>query len=299
MCSIKLRLVPALKTGDSNYIYLVNRYSTILCILVVVQALTGCGDSKNTSDPPGTSLLVPTLAPQQIATGLSEAFEFAAQRIQPAVVNIAAVGSSSDEPASQQLPQDKLPHLFEADPKKSPHSNEEFTPDGLGTGVVIDLDGHIITNHHVVMRARSVAVKFHDKRTMQAEIIATEPKHDLAILQVKDADVLPAVFGDSDTLKIGQWVLAVGNPFGLEYTITAGIISARGRTLFGKDSLGDLIQTDAPINPGNSGGPLVNLKGEIVGINTAIFSRSGGHIGIGFAIPSNTVKEVIRRLLKQ
>lgn len=170
---------------------------------------------------------------------------------------------------------------------------------GLGTGVVIDTNGHIVTNNHVIGEADEVTVRIHgDKKEYQAEVVGSDPRSDLAVIKIRGASTLvPAKFGDSEKLRIGEWVIAAGNPFGLQNSITAGIVSAKGRSLSNPGQYEDFIQTDAAINPGNSGGPLVNLYGEVIGINTAIFSRSGGYMGIGFAIPSNMAKTVSSSLI--
>jgi len=169
----------------------------------------------------------------------------------------------------------------------------------LGSGFVLDDEGYIITNHHVVEGASKVVVTLHTDEEYNAEVIGTDPKTDIALIKIEpDDDLAPLPVGDSDGLKVGEWVLAVGNPFGLDHTVTAGIVSAKGRRINRPDQspYDDFIQTDAAINPGNSGGPLVNLDGQVVGINTAIFSRSGGNIGIGFAIPVNMVRNVVPQL---
>ncbi len=168
----------------------------------------------------------------------------------------------------------------------------------LGSGVIVREDGYILTNNHVIKEADKIKVSLLDKRGFSAKVIGTDPKTDLALLKI-DADNLPVLpLGDSDQLEIGQFVLAIGNPFGLSGTVTMGIVSAKGRANLRIADYEDFIQTDAAINPGNSGGALINLKGELVGINTAIFSRSGGYMGIGFAIPSNMAKAVMESLLK-
>ncbi len=178
---------------------------------------------------------------------------------------------------------------------------------GLGSGVIIDPEGYILTNEHVVDGADKITVTLPDGREFKGELKGQDPRSDLAVIKVNARNLPVAALGDSDSVKIGQWVVAIGNPFGFalqnpEPTVTAGVISALHRSL-GKAipqdrDYGDLIQTDAAINPGNSGGPLVNLKGEVVGINVAIFSTSGGYQGIGFAIPSNTAKRIIARLIE-
>ncbi|MEX0867025.1 MAG: trypsin-like peptidase domain-containing protein, partial [Pirellulales bacterium] len=165
-----------------------------------------------------------------------------------------------------------------------------------GSGVIIDREGLILTNNHVVAGADEVVVKLLDGREFVATDIRTDPETDLALLRIEGADDLPAAkLGDSDRLSIGDWVIAIGNPFDLESTVSAGIISGKGRDL-GKIRRAKFLQTDAAINPGNSGGPLVNLRGEVIGINTAIASSSGGYQGIGFAVPVNLAKWVIAQL---
>jgi serine protease Do len=170
---------------------------------------------------------------------------------------------------------------------------------GLGSGVIISPDGYVLTNNHVVEGADRISIDLTDGRTFQAEIVGRDEKSDVAVLKV-NADVkLPTVpIGNSDNLKVGQWVLAIGNPFGLQHTVTYGIVSAMGRGDVGIADIEDFIQTDAAINPGNSGGALVNLRGELVGINTAILSKSGGYQGIGFAIPVNLATRIKNQLIE-
>ena len=167
---------------------------------------------------------------------------------------------------------------------------------GAGSGFIIRKDGLIITNNHVVENAQQISVTLSDKQEYQAKLVGRDPKTDVAIIKISAKSDLPAApLGDSATLRVGEWVMAVGNPFGLSNTVTAGIVSAKGRTI-GSGPYDDFIQTDAPINPGNSGGPLFNAAGEVVGINTAIFSQSGGSVGIGFAVPINQVKTLLPEL---
>jgi len=168
----------------------------------------------------------------------------------------------------------------------------------MGSGFVIDPQGLIVTNNHVVEGAETIEVHLQDNSVLKAEIVGRDPKTDLAVIRVKPLAPLPAVpFGDSDTLRIGEWVMAIGNPFGLGGSVSLGIVSARNRDI-NAGPYDDFIQTDAAINKGNSGGPLFNLKGEVVGINTAIFSPTGGSVGIGFSVPANTAKGVIDQLVK-
>ena len=167
----------------------------------------------------------------------------------------------------------------------------------LGSGFIIDADGLILTNNHVVENADEIVVQTATDKEYKAKVVGRDPKTDLAVIKIEPngEKLTPVKLGDSDKLRVGDWIFAIGNPFGLSNTVTAGIVSAKGRFI-GQGSYDDFIQTDAAINPGNSGGPLVNLKGEVVGINSAIFSRSGGNIGIGFAIPINLAKELLPQL---
>ncbi|MCB0309208.1 MAG: Do family serine endopeptidase [Bdellovibrionales bacterium] len=170
----------------------------------------------------------------------------------------------------------------------------------LGSGVLVSKDGHILTNNHVIENASEISVKFSDQTELNAKIIGTDPHTDLALLKVDTSSTLdPIPLGDSDSLRLAETVLAIGSPFGLGGTVTMGIVSAKGRANMGIVDYEDFIQTDAAINPGNSGGALINLKGELVGINTAIFSKSGGYQGIGFAIPSNMASNVMTQLIEK
>ncbi|HKJ05926.1 MAG TPA: trypsin-like peptidase domain-containing protein [Flavobacteriaceae bacterium] len=169
---------------------------------------------------------------------------------------------------------------------------------GTGSGVIISPDGYIITNNHVIREATSIEVTLNNKKIYKAEVIGTDADNDIALLKI-DADELPFItFGDSDIVKVGEWVLAVGNPYNLTSTVTAGIVSAKGRDLAGNSNIDSFIQTDAAVNPGNSGGALVNTHGELVGINTAISSRTGSFIGYSFAVPSNIARKVVEDLME-
>ncbi|MCB0438737.1 MAG: trypsin-like peptidase domain-containing protein [Mangrovimonas sp.] len=170
---------------------------------------------------------------------------------------------------------------------------------GTGSGVIISPDGYIITNNHVIDGARELSITLNDNRTFDAELIGTDPKTDIALLKIDADDDLPyATFADSDQAKIGEWVLAVGNPFNLNSTVTAGIISAKSRDLSGGQAGQSFIQTDAAVNPGNSGGALVNTNGELIGINTAITSQTGSYIGYSFAVPSNIARKVVADIME-
>jgi len=233
----------------------------------------------------------------QQAKNLSVAFRSAAQKVLPTVVTIRTAASKEERGAGRQGP--RMPWEESPGPSEPGFQFEvPRNPDlGMGAGVIIDPAGIIVTNRHVVEGGDVVTVRLIDGREFPVIDKKSDELSDLAVLKVETTEPLPAArLGDSDKLDIGDWVIAVGNPFELEGTVSAGIISAKGRTL---RSIGRVrfIQTDAAINPGNSGGPLVNLEGEVVGINTAIFSRSGGYQGVGFAIPVNLVKWVSSELL--
>ena len=188
---------------------------------------------------------------------------------------------------------------FNRSPRQFRNPNEEaMVQNSLGSGVVVSAEGHIITNNHVVDQVDEIEVQLSDGRTKKARLVGADSIVDLAVLKIDEPNLKPLKFGDSDAVQAGDFVLAVGNPFGFEETVTDGIISSKGRPNR-VDGFGDYLQTNAAINPGNSGGPLVNLRGEIIGINTAIISRSGGSQGIGFAIPSNSVRNALESLLKQ
>src|SRR5213592_5230213 len=179
---------------------------------------------------------------------------------------------------------------------RSPN-DEALVQNALGSGVIVTNEGHIITNNHVVDQVDEIEVQLSDGRSKKARLVGADSQVDLAVLKIDDPGVKPLKLADSDTVQAGDFVLAIGNPFGFEETVTDGIVSSKMRPNR-TDAFGDLLQTNAAINPGNSGGPLINLRGEVIGINTAIISRSGGSQGIGFAIPSNTVKTALESLLK-
>lgn len=250
------------------------------------------------------------------ANALSEAFRSSADRVLPAVVSIKHTAETRtvkrDVPAPRsrrgQLPPEiegldpLLKRFFEDVPGLDGMEGLERVPRmprmSSGSGVIIDPSGVVLTNNHVVAGGGKIVVKLHDGREYEAIDVKTDPNTDIAVIRIKADGSLPfATLGDSDKMQIGDWVLALGQPFGLENTVTAGIVSAKGRNI-GMMNHEEFIQTDAAINPGNSGGPLVNLQGEIVGINTAISSNSGGFQGVGFAVPVNVAKWVSTQLQK-
>jgi len=240
------------------------------------------------------------------ARALSSAFEAVAKQITPSVVNISAIKKpqlAKKGRGDRDQFYEQFKDFFGEDfadkfgPNRGP--GDEGGRSGLGTGVIVDKAGYILTNNHVVGDADELKVRLSDERELKAELIGRDPRTDLAVIKIKADRLVPANLGNSDDLRIGEWVIAAGNPFGLDNTITAGIVSAKGRSIMGGGQFEDFIQTDAAINPGNSGGPLVNLNGEVIGINTAIFSRSGGYMGIGFAIPATMAKSVLESLISK
>ena len=213
--------------------------------------------------------------------------------VSPSVVKINTV-SFSEQRSAQQLP-DIFRDLFEYGGGQNPSPRKVRSS---GSGFVISKDGYILTNHHVVDQAQEIQVVFADRSEFKASIVGTDRRSDLALLKIQATRLDALAFADSDDLKVGAWVLAIGSPFGLDYSVTAGIVSAKGRSLPTEqgENYVPFIQTDVAINPGNSGGPLFNLDGEVVGINSQIFSRSGGSIGLSFSIPSSVAIDVVEQL---
>jgi serine protease Do len=238
----------------------------------------------------------------------SAAFEEAAAKVNPAVVPIF---SEQTVEVQNPLGNDPFQFFFGDDfsqrffgAPSTPHprfhkqdDNEKQTVHSLGSGVIVSKDGYILTNNHVVDGADKLTVELADKKKYTAKVIGTDPQTDVAVIKIDAADLPAVTLGNSDDVQIGEWVIAVGNPFELLHTVTAGIISAKGRSSVGLADYEDFIQTDASINPGNSGGALADLDGNVVGINTAISSPSGGNVGIGFAIPINMAKRVMDELI--
>ena len=234
-----------------------------------------------------------------------DSFADLAERLLPSVVNISTTQTLKNPERAPDMPQfppgSPFEEFFKDFMEKHGGNNPDAAPrraTALGSGFIIDPSGLVVTNNHVIADADEITVILHDEQAFKAEIVGRDVKADLALLRIKTPNKLPAIsLGNSDEMRVGDWVLAIGNPFGLGGTVTAGIVSARARDI-NAGPYDDFLQTDASINKGNSGGPLLNLKGEVIGINTAIFSPSGGSIGIGFAIPSNLAKPVIADLQK-
>jgi len=222
------------------------------------------------------------------------------QDTSPAVVNIATIKHGNQYGAlaeryniPQQVP-DMFKHFF-GQPGQGRGQQPQQEKSSLGSGFIISSDGYILTNNHVVQGADEIIVRLSDRRELDAQLVGADERADLALLKVKASGLPRVELGDSDKLKVGEWVLAIGSPFGFDYSVTAGIVSAKGRSL-PNESYVPFIQTDVAINPGNSGGPLFNLEGEVVGINSQIYTRSGGFMGVSFAIPINVAVDVAEQL---
>ncbi len=241
----------------------------------------GTGEDGTTVDRVAT--------PAEDATAAPASYAPAVERSAPAVVNIMASRTVEPDPGM-------LLEEFFGRRVPPPGEREESS---LGSGVIMTGQGHILTNHHVIEEAEAIAVVLPDDRALPAEIIGIDPDTDLAVLRVETEEPPVAPLGRSSDLRVGDVVLAIGNPFGVGQTVTQGIVSATGRNRLGINTFEDFIQTDAAINPGNSGGALINAHGELVGINTAIFSRSGGSHGIGFAIPADLARDVMTQIIEQ
>ena len=221
-----------------------------------------------------------------------DSFAPAAQKVIPAVVNVFTQQKIRNQ--SHPALQDPIFRYFFGDRQDS----RPREASNLGSGVIVSPNGYILTNHHVVDAADEIQIAMADGKTLPAHVVGADPETDLAVLKI-DASELPAItFAQADSLKVGDWVLAVGNPFGVGQTVTAGIVSALGRTHLGINTFENFIQTDAAINPGNSGGALVDASGNLVGVNSAIYSRTGGSQGIGFAIPVSIARQVMEQIIK-
>jgi serine protease Do len=295
----------------------VNRITSRAVLVVVsasaLAAAAGFAGGVAPGDTPAHRAPATNPEAVRLAGTLSEAFRGAVAAIKPSVVSILAEHGSATAPAAfqgqgpdeeffkqffgGQLPEGMSPRGM---PKGTPgprHAQPAPHGDSEGSGVVVRADGYIVTNNHVVDGATKLTVHLDDGRDLAATVVGTDPETDLAVVKVDASDLTPGTLGDSDAMQPGDWVVAVGSPFGLHETVTAGIVSAVGRTDVGVGAYENFIQTDTPINPGNSGGPLVNLSGQVIGINTAIRTTSGGSNGIGFAIPSSTVSSVSDTLI--
>ena len=266
------------------------RWTCLLCSLAVLLVLPGCGDEKSASVATSVrkaDVAPPVETPPEELLASQRAFIEVSEKVTPAVVNIRAE-RVRDASRIHPLFEEFFGDLF----RNPPTERRERS---LGSGFILTEDGYILTNEHVVAGAEEIKVRLADQRIFPGEVVGVDPKTDVAVLKIVPDEPLPrAVLGDSDRLRVGQWALAIGNPFGLDSTLTVGVISATGRANIGIEDYEDFIQTDASINPGNSGGPLLNIYGEVVGINTAIVASGQG---IGFAIPINLASQIADQLM--
>jgi serine protease Do len=282
-------------------VYVASALAVPLLVGGGVLAITGhCSSPKVVEAPPLTAAVI---APAQ---ALSDAYAAVAAQVRPAVVSV----YSEKIIKYQQGPESGFPfgddffqQFFgqQAPQRRQPPKEYKVPQRGMGSGMILDKNGHILTNYHVVKDVDEIKVRLSDKREFKAVVVSVDPKTDVAVIRIKDkvpADLPTVQLGDSDALRVGDLVMAVGAPFGLTQTVTTGIISAIGRSDVGVADYEDFLQTDAPINPGNSGGPLVNMKGEVIGMNSAIATNSGQSAGIGFAIPSNMIQTMLPTLTK-
>jgi serine protease Do len=266
-------------------------------LMVFVAAEEKPGDALLKDGPIDPAVVAP-------AEQLGRAFNMVAGHVKPAVVSVYSEKNMTLTEPEFPFPfgNDLFRQFFGGQIPQMPQPREfHGQRHGMGSGMILDKEGHILTNYHVVRDVDDIKVRLADKRTFEAELVGTDPKTDVAVIRIKGRvpDDLPTVtLGDSDVLQVGNLVLAVGAPFGLLQTVTEGIISATGRSDVGIVDYEDFLQTDAPINPGNSGGPLVNMRGEVVGMNSAIATSVGQFEGVGFAIPSNMIKAMLPKLVK-
>ena len=262
----------------------------VVLILVCSVSFSGYGLAQTSQKKEGRTYSAASPSKQTVLPD----FVTLAEKLGPVVVNVSSTQIIRETPNPFER-EDPLAEFWKR------FFGENYPPDfrqqALGSGVIIERNGTILTNNHVIESAQKIVVRLsNDDRQFMAKVIGRDEKTDLAVIKIDVGHDLPvAPLGDSDRLKVGEWIAAMGSPFGLQNTITAGIVSAKSRQI-GAGPYDDFIQTDASINPGNSGGPLINMQGEVVGINTAIFSRAGGNIGIGFAIPINLAKELLPEL---
>ena len=284
--------------------------SFVLILLVVgliAMAFVFSKSERKTSNGPTTNVTI-----SKEVVDLQEAFIGVSDRVKPAVVSIYTEQIIKEVVPFEYFFSDPFDNFFndffggrpaprQNNPRRMPNQHYQRRAEGAGSGVIINSAGYILTNYHVVKNADKITVKLSNDKEYAGRVIGKDSKTDLAVIKIKHAGTFPAAtLGDSDKIRVGEWAIAIGSPFGLEQTVTVGIISAKRQSMQINESYyRDLIQTDASINMGNSGGPLVNIRGEVIGINTAIFSQSGGSVGVGFAIPINRAKEILEQLMSK
>ena len=284
------------RTRLMTFVLVIGFIAGVSFVTLLGSSGTLSGHRSNSSD--SVSHLTPK--GRELLNDFSVAFESAAAKVNQSVVpiyseqvkNVQNPFAMGNDPFRQFFGDNFFNHFFNA-----PQTQKEVVR-ALGSGVIVSSDGYILTNNHVVDGAQKLTVKLPNKEKYSAKLIGRDPQTDVAVIKIDAKDLPVASLGNSDDVKVGQWVIAVGNPFELMHTVTAGIISAKGRSSVNLADYEDFIQTDASINPGNSGGALADLDGNVIGINTAIYSPSGGNVGIGFAIPINLAKQVMDELIK-
>lgn len=274
-----------------NVVKLFRPLHTNLAVLVLCFALLGTNVFAKSRSDSDSSILEKS----------SQAIVAIVKKAKPAVVHIKVEKTTKRNNLQSQIPEEMFNHPF-FEQFFGPYRQQpqrEYKQRGQGSGFIISKEGHILTNNHVVEGADIIKVTLSDNRNFDAKVIGTDPQSDVALIKIEDPQNLPVLpLGDSSALEVGEWVIAIGNPFGLSQTVTVGVVSATGRSSVGINEYENFIQTDAAINPGNSGGPLLNSQGHVIGINTALFSRTGGYMGIGFAIPINMAKSIESQLQK-
>ncbi|MGB1580639.1 MAG: DegQ family serine endoprotease [Nevskiales bacterium] len=269
-----------------------NRLTTVvlLPLLLLMLGLSACDSKQDSSSPAPVLVQLPD-------------FTNLVNESSPAVVNISTTRAQPERPAQSATPEG-LEDWFERffgrglPAPEAPQMPPQMPAESLGSGFVVSSNGDILTNYHVVAEADKILVRLSDRREFEATLVGHDKQSDLALLHIEAGDLPVAKLGDSEALKVGEWVLAIGSPFGFDHSVTAGIVSAKQRSLSSEQYV-PFIQTDVAINPGNSGGPLFNLRGEVVGVNSQIFSRSGGYMGLSFAIPINVALNTVEQLRQQ